>query len=102
MQATQFKVTYSKHGIESVGVFGSIADIAKLQSSGFKVIRILPQVVIDQLPSAEVIHQIKLEFKFEIKRLAIQALEEKLLESEKQTKALRSMLSIEHLKGRVK
>ena len=102
MKATQYKVTYSKHGAESVGVFGSIADIAKIQSSGFKVLKILPQVVIDQLPSAEVIDQIKLEFRFELKRIAIKAIEEKLLESEKQTNKLRNMLSIEYLKGRAK
>ena len=95
MEVNQYKVTYLKHGQEKINILSTIAGVAKIQNSGFKIIKISPQTVVDQLPSAKVVNQINLEIRFEIKKLKIMELKNKLNEAEKLAKNLRMLLSIE-------
>lgn len=98
MEITQYKITYLKHGQEQTRIFFSITEITEIEESGFKLISITPQLVVDQLAGDDLIIKLKKEYKLELKKQKIKELEKELSDVNKKAKELRTLISIEHIK----
>lgn len=99
MKATQYKVTYLKHGHEETEVFGSIADAGSVENDGFRILKIQPQVVVDQLANSnELLCEARKEAAYVKKSAKIKGMYDQLEECLKQAGTLRAEISIEFLK----